>query len=221
MNPLSSERLRLPFVWWFAGLGEAGAVRTARYAMGVGFSPLPPRCSVAAAWGSTLINSGGSYGGRGCGGYYGAGRIAVSPLTMASGSATVAAAAPSAVKRAAPATKTAAATRTSKKKPGGGGDKDKEGGSKNVLVIVESPAKARTISTLLKKAGGGGGRSYAGYKVDACNGHVTDLVSKRRDVPLELKEQTKGWDVVGVDVVSLLLDTLASCSRGGEVRVIR
>ncbi|CAN0320026.1 unnamed protein product, partial [Ectocarpus sp. 6 AP-2014] len=76
-------------------------------------------------------------------------------------------------------------------------------GSKRVLVIVESPAKARTITELLKKAaagGGGGGELYKGYTVDACNGHVTDLVGKRRDVPAELKEQTKGWDVVGVDV---------------------
>ncbi|CAB1110541.1 unnamed protein product [Ectocarpus sp. CCAP 1310/34] len=76
-------------------------------------------------------------------------------------------------------------------------------GSKKVLVIVESPAKARTITELLKKAaagGGGGGELYKGYTVDACNGHVTDLVGKRRDVPAELKEQTKGWDVVGVDV---------------------
>lgn len=70
--------------------------------------------------------------------------------------------------------------------------------SKKVLVIVESPAKARTISQLLKKAGGG---RFDGYTVDACNGHVTDLVGKRKDVPLELKEKTKKWDVVGVDVV--------------------
>lgn len=70
--------------------------------------------------------------------------------------------------------------------------------SKKVLVIVESPAKARTISQLLKKAGGG---RFDGYTVDACNGHVTDLVGKRKDAPLELKEKTKKWDVVGVDVV--------------------
>ncbi|CAM9483728.1 unnamed protein product, partial [Hapterophycus canaliculatus] len=75
-------------------------------------------------------------------------------------------------------------------------------GDKRVLVIVESPAKARTITALLEKAGGGGGGGelYKGYTVDACNGHVTDLVSKRRDVPVELRQQTKGWDVVGVDV---------------------
>ena len=85
--------------------------------------------------------------------------------------------------------------------------------SKKVLVIVESPAKARTISQLLKKAGGG---RFDGYTVDACNGHVTDLVGKRRDVPPELKEKTKKWDVVGVDVVRspscVLLCVLRPCS---------
>lgn len=90
-----------------------------------------------------------------------------------------------------------AATATKKTTPGG------KKGPKSVLVIVESPAKARTITALLKKASGAaGGGLYDGYTVDACNGHVTDLVGKRKDVPLELKEKTKGWDVVGVDVVS-------------------
>lgn len=81
--------------------------------------------------------------------------------------------------------------------------------SRKVLVIVESPAKAKTISRILGKArrssGDGGGESsinFDGYTVDACNGHVRDLVGKRKDVPPELKEKTKNWDVIGVDVVS-------------------
>lgn len=75
-------------------------------------------------------------------------------------------------------------------------------------MIVESPAKAKTISRILGKArrsSDGGGRSsinFDGYTVDACNGHVRDLVGKRKDVPPELKEKTKNWGVIGVDVVS-------------------
>ena len=94
----------------------------------------------------------------------------------------------------APKGKSAADPAKKKGKAGSGSES-----SKKVLVIVESPAKARTISQLLKKAGGG---RFDGYTVDACNGHVTDLVGKRKDVPPELKEKTKKWDVVGVDVVS-------------------
>lgn len=93
------------------------------------------------------------------------------------------------------------------------GTKKKAGSeaSKKVLVIVESPAKARTISQLLKKAGGG---RFDGYTVDACNGHVTDLVGKRKDVPLELKEKTKKWDVVGVDVVRVSRTLVAKRNDG-------
>lgn len=75
----------------------------------------------------------------------------------------------------------------------------KKKAAKNVLVIVESPAKARTISALLNKLKDG-----PSYKVDACNGHVTDLVRSRKDVPPELKEKSKKWDVMGVDVVSVV-----------------
>lgn len=65
-------------------------------------------------------------------------------------------------------------------------------------MIVESPAKARTISALLKQAKDG---RYAGYKVDACKGHVMDLVGRKKDIPPELKAAAKNWEVVGVDVV--------------------
>lgn len=72
-------------------------------------------------------------------------------------------------------------------------------GPRNVLVIVESPAKARTISGLLKRVKGG---RFDGYEVHACNGHVRNLVQRRREVPQHLKEATKKWEVLGVDVVS-------------------
>lgn len=52
---------------------------------------------------------------------------------------------------------------------------------------------------MLKKVGGG---AYDGYTVDACYGHVRELVGKKKDLSPELKEKTKKWDVVGVDVVS-------------------
>ena len=88
-------------------------------------------------------------------------------------------------------------------------DADSRSGSldcspRKVLVTVESPAKARTISGILEKARNRDGSSmdFGGYTVDACNGHVRDFVGKRRDLPPELKQRTKKWDVIGVDVVS-------------------
>ena len=110
--------------------------------------------------------------------------------------------------------KTKASVTTAKKTPpssstGANIDADSRSGAldcspRKVLVIVESPAKARTISRILEKARNTDGSSmdFGGYTVDACNGHVRDLVGKRRDVPPELKERTKKWDVIGVDVVS-------------------
>lgn len=73
-------------------------------------------------------------------------------------------------------------------------------GLHDVLVVVESPAKARTIASLLKQVEGG---RFDGHKVHACNGHVRNLVQKRRDVPSHLKDVTKKWDVLGVDVVRM------------------
>lgn len=87
-----------------------------------------------------------------------------------------------------------------KKSAAAGAAAAKKEDSKNVLVIVESPAKARTISALLNNMKNGG----PSYKVDACNGHVTDLVRSRKDVPPELKETSKKWDVMGVDVVGVV-----------------
>lgn len=123
---------------------------------------------------------------------------APTPAKKKKAATTAASRKPSPVKKTAAAVKkTSAAAATATKK-----GSSTNAGDKKVLVIVESPAKARTITALLEKAGAGdGGKLYKGYTVDACNGHVTDLVSKRKDVPAELKEQTKGWDVVGVDVV--------------------
>ena len=188
----------------------AGAARgAARHA--AFFTPLlPPRSSVSARAGFTPAVSTDSR----C--YVsGTGRPVFSPLMTAGPAAAAAAPSTARTKNRPKTAATAKKPRASAKKPSTAvtrkgaaaatktaPDRGKEG-SKRVLVIVESPAKARTITALLQKAAGGGGM-YKGYTVDACNGHVTDLVSKRKDIPPELKARTKGWDIVGVDVVSYL-----------------
>ncbi|CAM9633486.1 unnamed protein product [Scytosiphon promiscuus] len=188
--------------WKGRRCSDVGSVRLmARRMAGAGGAFAPP-----AGWSptpATDVNYGRGYHSAAAGAAF---RTAIPPPRMAASAST----APSATKKApAPAKKKRAAAAVSKRSPVASktaaakkkGLSSSKDGDKKVLVIVESPAKARTITALLEKAGAGdGGKLYRGYTVDACNGHVTDLVGKRRDVPAELKEATKGWDVVGVDV---------------------